>query len=216
MAAFGFHLGGYTGDIVAPEIDLISPEDFSDTFSVATSTPVVIEVTDSPGIRAVNIFASGTGFTGIQAVYYNGDFTPLFSDGSSTAAITGGTRYTFLPDSGWNGGTLTIFVEAIDHDGNRAVETFSWAIELAASAAIDGNPGYPFRDSVWRWRRRLNKQKCSVISVAIDDSYSPNAGFTLTALALEIGRKQGLDRSPWRGGTFTNRSGSGTLPDGNS
>lgn len=71
-----------------------------------------------------------------------------------------------------------------------------------------------FRDSVWRWRRRPSRQKCSVISVAIDDAYSPGPGFVLTALGLEIGRKPGLDRVPWRNGTSTTPSGSGSNSDG--
>ena len=71
------------------------------------------------------------------------------------------------------------------------------------------------RDRVWRWRRRLMRQKCSVISVAIDDNYTNGEGFTLTALALELAKKKGLDRSPWRGGTYSNTSGNGTLESGN-
>jgi hypothetical protein len=53
-----------------------------------------------------------------------------------------------------------------------------------------------------------------VVSVAIEDNYSEGPGFTLTALALEIGRKTGLDRVPWTGGSTTNRSGTQTITDG--
>lgn len=51
-------------------------------------------------------------------------------------------------------------------------------------------------DSVWRWRRRPRRQKCSVFSVAVSDLGTTNEGFTLTTLGLEIGRKTGLDRIP--------------------
>ena len=217
MGWYGVWFGDYpdTDDITPPEIDLVSPEDFSETFATATATPVVLDVTDaSPGLRTVTIFASGSGLTGVQTVYYSGAYTPSFSSSSSTTAISGGTRFSVLPERGWSGGTLTLTVEAVDQDGNHSEETFTWSITSQAAAVSSGSPGYPFRDSVWRWRRRLARQKCSVISVAIEDSYSPNAGFTLTALALEVGRKPGLDRTPWRGGTFTNRSGSGNTSDG--
>lgn len=72
-----------------------------------------------------------------------------------------------------------------------------------------GDP-WMLRDEVWRWTRRLRRTKCSVISVAIDDNYSPNEGFVLTALALDIGTLDGLDRVPWRGGTYANPGASGT------
>lgn len=70
------------------------------------------------------------------------------------------------------------------------------------------------RDSVWSWKRRVARRKCSVISVAIDDNYTNGAGFILTALALELGIKPGMDRVPNRGGTYTNTQGSGTSRTG--
>lgn len=49
------------------------------------------------------------------------------------------------------------------------------------------------QDSVWRWRHRLAKQKCSCVSVEI--SYmGPGRGPVHTALVFEIGKKNGLDR----------------------
>jgi hypothetical protein len=82
---------------------------------------------------------------------------------------------------------------------------------LGDTAAVEG---IEFRDSTWPWRRRLHRQKCSVVSVAVDDNYTDGEGFTLTALALELAKKPGLDRSPWRGGTYTNTSGSGSIDSG--
>lgn len=70
------------------------------------------------------------------------------------------------------------------------------------------------RDSVWRIRRRLSRQKCSVISIAIDDNYTDGEAFTLTALGLELAKKPGLDRMPWRGGSYTNTGGSGSSDTG--
>ena len=70
------------------------------------------------------------------------------------------------------------------------------------------------RDSVWRWRRRLNRQKCSVLSISLDDNYSDGPGFTLTAIGLDIGKKSGLDRMPWRGGTSVTAQGTTTIRNG--
>lgn len=57
------------------------------------------------------------------------------------------------------------------------------------------------RDSVWRWRRRPRRQKCSVFSIVISDNNTAGPGFTLVALGLELGKKQGLDRTAVPGGT---------------
>lgn len=63
-----------------------------------------------------------------------------------------------------------------------------------------------FRDSVWRWRRRPHRQKCSVFSVVVSDVGSDGPGFTLTALGLELGKKTGLDRiAPVTGGSTASR-----------
>lgn len=61
-------------------------------------------------------------------------------------------------------------------------------------------------DSVWRWRRRPRRQKCSVFSIAISDLGSDTKGFRLTTLGLELGKKTGLDRIPAAGGTNSYRS----------
>ncbi len=62
-------------------------------------------------------------------------------------------------------------------------------------------------DSVWEWTRDPNRQKCSVFSVAIDDNNPAGAGFVLTALGLELAKKEGLNRTPERGGTSNSRGG---------
>jgi hypothetical protein len=156
----------------------------------------------------------GGGGGGVQVVYYDGSFVSPFSSTSTATNVSDGTRFTILPSGGWFVGNLTITVETVDQDGNRTLESFDWVVPGEEVDANEGSPGYPFRDSVWRWRRRLNRQKCSVISVAIEDNYSDGPGFTLTALALEVGKKTGLDRIPWRGGTGTSRSGTSTISNG--
>lgn len=60
-------------------------------------------------------------------------------------------------------------------------------------------------DSVWRFRRRPRRQKCSVFSIAISDLGSDGPGFKLTVLGLELGKKLGMDRIPAAGGTNSYR-----------
>ena len=60
----------------------------------------------------------------------------------------------------------------------------------------DSSPDATFvyaRDSVWRWRHRLSKQKCSSCSVEITYT-GPDKGPIHTALIFEVGRKAGIDR----------------------
>ncbi len=202
--------GGGSTDNTAPTIALVSPVTFSSDYSIARTTPVVIDVTDAGGISSVVIAVSGAGFTGTQLVFSTPSFTSLFS-GSSYVGLPLGYRFNLVYD--WQPGELDIFVLATDRSGNIATNTFSWVI-AAAVTGTDLSGATEFRDSVWRWRRRLNRQKCSVISVAIDDNYTVGPGFVLTALSLEIARKPGLDPVPWRGGTHSNPSESGDNGDG--
>ncbi len=104
----------------------------------------------------------------------------------------------------------------VPDDGVQNTDTFG------ANNFGDGNFGdtaavasIQLHDSTWPWRRRLFRRKCSVISVAIDDAYTNGEGFTLTALALELAKKPGLDRTPWAGGTYSNTGGSGSSETGN-
>ncbi len=123
----------------------------------------------------------------------------------------------------------SIRVEVFYNEREFAEEWFEWNVPddsqnqdtFGAGDFGDGNfgdnsslPGVSFKDSTWPWRRRLLRQKCSVISVAIDDNYTNGEGFTLTALALELKPKKGLQRTPWLGGTYTNTGGSGTTDTG--
>lgn len=199
-------------DEVAPVITLVSPEEFDGDFAVATVTPIIITVTDAdPGLGLVTILVSGAGFSGTQLVYANGAFVSPFT-ASTASNITNGTTFSFKPAGGWEAGELEVTVIAMDGNGNMATYTNTWTVVPAEASSFNG--AAPFRDSVWRWRRRLARQKCSVISVAIEDDYSDGPGFTLTALALELAKKPGLDRIPWRDGTYTIPSGSGTNSDG--
>lgn len=60
-------------------------------------------------------------------------------------------------------------------------------------------------DSTWEWVRRPSRQKCSVVSIALEDVNTDGPGFELTAFTLELARKQGLNRVPERTGTGSYR-----------
>jgi len=128
-------------------------------------------------------------------------------------AITNGYRLSFYPTAGWSSGPLTLSVTALDADGNVATLAISLNVPYATVDTIDGSP-QELRDSIWRWTRRLRRQKCSVISVSIDDNYSVGPGFILTALSLELGKRKGLDRVPWRGGSTTSPHGTSDINNG--
>lgn len=72
----------------------------------------------------------------------------------------------------------------------------TWGAATWGAGSWGDTSGYPHEDSVWRWRRRPARQKCSVFSVAISDASTNGPGFKLVALGLEFARKQGLDRVP--------------------
>lgn len=53
-----------------------------------------------------------------------------------------------------------------------------------------------FEDRVFRFRKRPQRQKCSVFSIEFSDQSAPHSGFVPVVVALELGLKQGLDRIP--------------------
>lgn len=209
---FGNWMGAVagSGDTTAPTVTKVSPAAFNPSYSVAQSEPVVVDITDAtPGLGFM-VVTSG------DSVVYYGTPTGAYGTaylGSTVTAITNGYRLSILPADGWSSGTLTLTVAALDSVGNLTTLVISLMVPAADQETIQALP-LDLRDSVWRWRRRLRRQKCSVVSIAIDDNYSDGPGFVLTALSLEIGRKKGLDRTPARGGTNTNSAGSGTTGNG--
>ncbi len=49
-------------------------------------------------------------------------------------------------------------------------------------------------DLRWEWVRRPERQKCSVISISLEDVNTDGPGFVLSAITLELARKPGLNR----------------------
>lgn len=67
-----------------------------------------------------------------------------------------------------------------------------WGDESAESVSGVGS-GLYFRDGVFKFRRRLKRQKCSVFSLEFTDQGSA-VNFQPVVIALELGAKPGLDR----------------------
>lgn len=84
--------------------------------------------------------------------------------------------------------------------------TDTWGAATWGAGTWGDTANDTMHDSVWRWRRRPRRQKCSVFSVAVSDRGLTNTrGFVLTVLGLELAKKPGLDRVPGAGGTSANR-----------
>jgi hypothetical protein len=71
--------------------------------------------------------------------------------------------------------------------------------DLAGNLGDENTIPTPFqslvlRDNVFRVRGRPHRQKCSVFSVEFSDQGCVTGRFEPVVLALELGRKQGLDR----------------------
>jgi hypothetical protein len=60
-------------------------------------------------------------------------------------------------------------------------------------------------DLTWDWERDPARQKCSSISIALEDYNTDGPGFELAAFTLELARKSGLNRGPTRTGTGSYR-----------
>lgn len=60
-------------------------------------------------------------------------------------------------------------------------------------------------DLTWDWVRRPSRQKCNVVSLALEDVATDGPGFELSAFVLELARKPGTNRGPERTGTGTYR-----------
>lgn len=60
-------------------------------------------------------------------------------------------------------------------------------------------------DLTWDWVRMPAIQKCNAVSIALEDYNTDGPGFELSALVLEVARKQGLFKNPERTGSGTYR-----------
>lgn len=112
--------GATKSEFNPPSISNVSPADASELAD--RSTPVSFDVTDdtATGILVISLKYAGANETCI--VHDGANFlSPFNSSTSARSAITGGYRYTILPDDGWLNSIDSLEVFATDTSGNVLV-----------------------------------------------------------------------------------------------
>jgi hypothetical protein len=123
-------------------------------------------------------------------------------------------------------GTPPPVVVRIYKNGNDYYsEQFSWQY-LDTSGYGDGdwgsglwgdtNTSYYTTDRAWKWRKRFKKQKCESVSIEMTDNglVTPSSKWVPIAIALEIGRKAGLERMTRTFVTADTLASGGIIPPG--
>lgn len=122
---------------------------------------------------------------GFQRIRRIGVLGELYDD-SSRPTITVNIYYDERPE------IAETFTWSPDSDLNTSTwGGQTWGAGLWGDAAA--TTGQQLHDTAWRFRRRLTRQKCSAISIELVYTGS-KLGAIPTAVLLELGGKQGLDR----------------------
>lgn len=103
-------------DSTPPVVTHVSP---AANTAISSSTPLVCEVTDESALRRV-IIAIQQGTDAPEVAWDGETFSGPYAAGSSTAAVAGGYRISFVRARGWTGSPLRRLVWAIDTGGNEA------------------------------------------------------------------------------------------------
>jgi hypothetical protein len=108
--------GAVGSDATAPVVTVVSPPAGTE---IDATEPVVVDVTDEASLRRAIVHVQLPQL-GLWEVAHDGDsFAPLYSAGSTRAAISGGYRYTLNRATGWPSRTVTVQVFAVDTGGNE-------------------------------------------------------------------------------------------------
>lgn len=81
-----------------PAVAVISPAAGT---AIARNTPLVVEVTDTDGLRRAVLLMSFADLAEAELVHDGDRFTRSYQAGSSVSAITGGLRFTLQRSGGW-------------------------------------------------------------------------------------------------------------------
>lgn len=110
-------LGPGGGNMVPPEVTVVSPADGDD---ISVDTPVVVDVTDDQGAFSVMVLrASFAGQAIEEVIYRDGSFASNYGS-SAQDAVVNGVRFTLVRTSGWPG-SPTFDADVVDTSGNKAV-----------------------------------------------------------------------------------------------
>jgi hypothetical protein len=108
-------------------------------------------------------------------------------------------------------GHCTTTVNVYMNEQVSPVETFTWDSSADLNSSIWGSgtwgsgfwgdssgTGFAHNDSVWRWVRRLSRQKCNAVSIEISFNSADGLGAVPTVIMLEVGNRNTLDKVPTR------------------
>lgn len=111
--------GGTSGS--PPVVTVVAPAvgSLDGPFTLASETPVVIDVTDADGDLALVIITVKMALQVQTDVIFDGaEFVwPYNTDASTRVAIENGYRFTFIPREGWGGDIEALRVFAVDATG---------------------------------------------------------------------------------------------------
>lgn len=125
MAGWGSGLWGGSGGTdpaSAPTVTVVSPPTgvVAAPFSLASETPVVIDVTSSSTLALVVVTVKMALNEETDVIHDGTSFVwPYNTDASTKQAISGGFRFTMIPREGWNGDITSLKVYAVDQFGNH-------------------------------------------------------------------------------------------------
>lgn len=144
LATDGVYSGAATAtdDTGPPMIAIISPTPSTDPgeaggfaadFPTASTTPIIVEITDDTGIDVALITELGT--SDEVVVFRASNFRGRFVASSNQVPITGGARLEMIEAGGWAPATdpsqkrtITMTFAVVDTVGNAVLETHSWIL----------------------------------------------------------------------------------------
>ena len=88
-----------------------------------------------------------------------------------------------------------------EKDIHESEFTLDWTLQSGYAGSTWGSDTWGFgvwggstASKIWRWARRLARQKCSVVAFELSDLGATTQSFAPVCLGLEIGKRGGLDR----------------------
>ena len=121
--------------IISPSTDTTpgAPGGFAADYPTASTTPIIVEITDDTGIDVALITELGS--PDEVVVFREANFRGRFVMGSTQIPIIGGSRLEMVEVEGWAAATdptmkrtITLTFAVVDTVGNAVLETHSWIL----------------------------------------------------------------------------------------